>query len=1189
MDGKSFLFSLVLILAGTSCSDQAGPEKLFKLHSSRSTGVDFANIIQEDEFFNILTYEYIYHGGGVAVGDFNNDGLADIFFTGNMVPNRLYLNQGDFRFRDVTEAAGVGAPGKWCAGAAVVDLNGDGLLDIYVCASTLDNKEKLSNLLFINQGPDADGAPVFVEMAAAYGIDDQGFSTSAAFFDYDLDGDLDLFILTNKLEIAGNNNNYRPKKNDGSSTSTDRLYRNDGPGPDGHPVFTNVSKEAGILHEGFGLGVHIADIDNDGWPDIYVSNDYLSNDLLYINNRNGTFSNRIRDYVKHQSHSSMGIDMADVNNDGLPDIATLEMLPEDNQRRKRMQQDNNYTKYINNERFGYEYQYMRNMLQLNNGQGQDGILKFSEIGCLAGVYATDWSWAPLMIDLDNDGLRDIFITNGFPRDITDLDFAEFRAGRTMAAHREDILNALPSVKIPNYIFKNHGNLVFSNVAEAWGLGQPSFSNGAAFADLDNDGDLDIIVNNIYDQAFIYENRLPEKQKSTTARYLRLQLKGAASNSLGLGAKIWIHYNGQMQFHEHTVYRGYLSSVDPVAHFGLGAAAAIDSMRIRWPDGKEQLLTGIPSNRTLEVRYEDAVRTGNPFKGELPETYFLPSSAISLRHEEHIFVDFNIQRTLPRQFSQLGPALAVGDVDGNGEEDLFIGGSVQIKGVFFLQENGRFRKADLLPAEDQAADDIGCLLFDADGDGDLDLYIVSGGSESEPGSANYQDRFYENAGKGRFVRRKEALPDFYVSGSCVKAADFDRDGDLDLFVGGRILPGGYPQPVSSFILRNDTGPDGRIRFTPVGSEICPDLENIGMVTDALWSDFNNDGWVDLVIAGEWMPITFLQNEKGRFVNVTAQSGVADKTGWWNSLAAADFDNDGDIDYVAGNLGLNSMYRAGPTEPIIAYAKDFDGNGGYDAVIAAYLPDEKGVKKPFPIHSKGDLIKQLAHMKKRFLKYETYSHASIDDLFTEEEMQGAQILNATWMQSSYIENLGPGPDGSVRFRMSPLPVEAQFAPIHGMNPMDVDQDGLMDIVLVGNDYQCELFMGRYDALNGLVLKGDGHGNFKAVNYPQSGLLAPGDARAVVELAAPGGQRYLIVSQNRDDLKVFLQPASGNAVFVEPSAAWAEVTLADGRTRRMEFYYGHSYLSQSSRSFMLPPNTRSIKIFDYSGREIGGDIGY
>ncbi|CAA9315952.1 MAG: FIG01019539: hypothetical protein [uncultured Cytophagales bacterium] len=1165
---------LFLLLLAGACNEK---KTLFALLPADHTGIRFANTIRESDTLNILTEEYIYNGGGVGVGDFNNDGLTDLYFTGNMVPNKLYLNEGDLTFKDVTEQARVTGNGNWCSGVAVVDLNGDGWQDLYVGATLRKDSLQRTNLLYLNNGPGADGIPTFTEAAGKYGIADRGNTTHSAFLDYDRDGDLDLYVLTNLI----NNqipSNYRPKITDGTAINNDRLYRNNGNG-----TFTNVTRAAGIRFEGYGLGVAVSDINLDGWPDLYITNDYLSNDLLYINNGNGTFSNRIEDYVKHTCHSAMGNDVVDVNNDGLVDIIALDMLPEYNKRKKTMLGANNYVTYINNEKYGYQHQYVRNVLQLNQGFTPAGHPVFSEIGQLAGVYQTDWSWTPLVADFDNDGQRDILVTNGFPRDVTDHDFTMYRASVGNVAGPGMLVDSIPIVKTSNYAFRSKGDLTYEDVTEAWGMKIPSFSNGAAYADLDNDGDLDVVVNNINDEAFVYENQLyrGSKKAGEGKHYLRVKLDGGRGGSSALGAKVRVWQGGRQQYYEHTLYRGYLSTVEPAAHFGLGAATRVDSLEVFWPDGTYQRLNNLSADQTLTLRARDAAPTpgnlsaklrpaaGTPLYEDASDRY-----GVAFRHEEEDRVDFYVQRTIPHKFSEEGPGLAVGDADGDGLDDFYVGGAANRPGTLFIQRaDGTFR-ATAGPGGAKKSEDMGALFFDADGDGDQDLYAVSGSNEWEAGSDAYQDRLYRNDGKGKFTLDAAALPPMRSPGSCVKAADFDRDGDLDLFRGGRGVPNRYPLPGRSFLLRNEGG-----KFTDATDAVYPGLKDLGMVTDALWSDFDGDRQADLVVVGEWMPVTFLRNGGGVLKNATAATGLAGQVGWWNSLAAGDFDRDGDLDYVAGNLGLNTNYKANANQPLAVYGGDFDDNGNFDAVLSCYMKAEDGQMKPFPLHTRDDLIVQLIRTRRDYPTYVTYGQATTDQLISAEDRRKGVAYQASQFASSYLQNLGNG-----KFALTPLPAPVQFAPVKGMLPTDADGDGHLDLLLVGNDYATEVFTGRYDALVGQVLRGDGKGGFAAVPLARSGFFVDGDARGVAQLADARGNLLTVVTQNRDSVRVFrATPAPGagtSAIVLEPGDAWVEIGYADGRKQTLEAHYGGTYLSQSTRTLSVPAGARTVTVINYAG---------
>ncbi|WP_375444177.1 FG-GAP-like repeat-containing protein [uncultured Fibrella sp.] len=1174
---------------------------------------------------NIVDFEYIYNGGGVALGDFDNDGRTDVFFTGNQVANRLYINQTEqgshnLHFHDVTQEAGVGGNGKWCSGVAMVDINNDGRMDLYVGATVSKDSVKRQNLLYVNQGV-KNGAPVFKEMAHEYGIADDGHTTNAAFFDYDNDGDLDLYVLTNTIEER-NPGTYHYKVANGASKTTDRLYRNDIDTKLGHPVFTNVSKTEGIQMEGYGLGLNITDLNRDGWRDVYVTNDYLTDDLLWINQHNAGKHTGFRDeagqYFKHTSSSAMGNDVADVNNDGLMDIVAVDMLPRDNFRKKMLVGPNNYQTYLNNDQYGFTYQYARNTLQLNQGprpgtrglssgqpcrpDGQpmpiqpveQGAPLFSEVSLLADVAETDWSWAPLLVDFDHDGHRDLLITNGFPKDVTDRDFTSFRQQSEMVTTKRFLLDQIPVVKIPNYAFRNLGGNVpaFADVTEEWGLKTPSFSNGAAYGDLDNDGDLDYVVNNINDSAFVYRNNLIEQQ-GQAATYLRLRFEGPARNRMGLGAYVTINYDirdgqtSQQQVYEHSPYRGYLSTVEPIGHFGLGAVDIIGELRVVWPahDGqpaRQQTLRNVKPNQVLTLRQQDATEAPTPASpAATPLLRDLTDSiGLSLTHTEPEFIDFNSQKLLPHKLSQFGPSVAVGDVNGDGLEDLFVGGSRQQQGHLLIQTRaGAFIEKGGLPVLKKPADkpqeDMGTLLFDADGDEDLDLYIASGSVEAPAGDPAYQDRLYLNNGTGMYTLAVGALPASTISKSCVKAADFDQDGDLDLFVGGRVIPDHYPQPTSSLVLRNDSKA-GQPRFTDVTAQVAPALINIGLVCDALWTDPDNDGDADLMLAGEFMPITLFENRQGQLKPVDCK--LTNARGWWNSLTPGDFDNDGDIDYVAGNLGLNARMRASEQQPVRTYAGDFDNNGFYDAIPTVFIPDENGQAREFTFHGRDDLIKQMILMRGRFQQYKDFTQASIDKLLKPEERQRALVLEANEFRSMYIENKGNG-----ELAMHPLPMQAQMSPLFGMVASDMDHDGNLDLLAVGNDFSGEVLVGRYDALNGLFLKGNGNGNFTAQPMQKSGFCVTGNAKGLVRLATgAAGNSLFLSTQNRGPVCAFQTNVPTRLLTPKTTDVAALITFANGRTQRVELPFGSSYLSQSSRTLSLDKHVRSVVWIDSRGRK-------
>ena len=1099
------------------------------------------------------------------------------------------MNKGALHFDDVTSSAGVEGEGKWSRGVSIVDINNDGKSDIYISATLGMDTNLRKNILYINQGNDQKGVPHFKDMAAEYGLADTSYSTMANFFDYDNDGDLDMFLVVNEIKDPRAPNIYHPKSQLPELYSTSKLFQNNWDANLKHPVFTDVTAKAGMIKEGYGHSVVVTDINKDGWKDIYVTNDYLPNDYLYINNHDGTFTDHLNDYFKHSSVNSMGTDVADVNNDGLMDFITLDMNPRDNFRKKMMMNPNSYQTFQNNDLYGYNYQYVRNTLQINQGPRVNandsiGAPIFSEIAYLSGIAETDWSWTPLLADLDNDGNRDLFVTNGFPKDITDHDFIMYRFKAFSYVSKSQLLKEIPEVKIHNYAFKNNGDLTFQDKSIDWGFETPTYSNGAVYADLDNDGDLDFVINNINDKAGVYENKQRQLQPEAS-HFIRFNLQGAEQNVNAIGAEVTIFYDhGKKQIADQSPYRGYLSTLQNTVHFGLGKITSIDSAIIIWPGGQKQSVGKSNADQTLQLSIKNA-KSSNGLIVNLLATNTLftdVTNALGVKyvHTQNDYVDFNIQKLIPHKFTEYAPAVAVGDVDGNGIEDMIIGGSINNSAQILLQQqNGSFVQKDLLNksvVQLKASMDEGLLLIDVDGDKDLDLIITSGGYEQPAGTDAYLDKLYLNDGKGHFTFQENALPANKTSKLCIKSVDYDMDGDLDLFIGGRVDPMAYPKPVASFIYRNDSK-NGVVKFTDVSGQVAKELNKIGLVCDALFTDFDNDGWPDLILTGEWMPITFLKNDKGVFKNVTANTGVDKQIGWWNSIVSGDFDNDGDLDYIVGNLGGNSYYKASDNFPATMYANDFDKNGSYDAFPGLYLPISQldTIRKLFPAQTREDAVKQMIGMRSKYQNFKTFAGATLDQLFAPEQMKGAQVLKANYFNSSYLQNNGNG-----KFTLTALPLAAQVSTLNGMQVDDFDGDGNLDIAINGNDFGTEVSVGRYDALNGLVMLGDGKGGFAPLSILESGLFLPGNGKALVKFTNAKGEYLMAASQNKGALKIYKSKRATSSVSVMPNEIAALITYANGKTRKEEFYYGQSFLSQSGRSILKNDKIKSITIIDTKG---------
>ncbi|MFK7921550.1 MAG: VCBS repeat-containing protein [Bacteroidia bacterium] len=1094
MNKLIFVLPLLFLQACT----QTGPS--FERLPSSQTGIDFVNEVIEDDSFNIFQDEYMYNGGGVGVADFNLDGLPDLVFTGNKVQSRIYLNLGDFRFQDISaQFEGLNAD-YWVSGVSIVDINTDAWPDLYFAITSSADSVERQNQLWINQGLDTQGLPTFREAASQYGIADQGYSVHSTFLDYDLDGDLDLYVLNN---IVNQNvpTSYRAKLTDGSATNNDQFYRNNGDGS-----FSNITKEAGIIYEGYGLGIAIGDVNKDDYPDIYISNDYIANDLLYINQGDGTFVNQADTILSYNSKFSMGNDMSDINNDGLADVMTLDMFPEKYPRKKQTINGFSYQFYINDQNYGYQHQYVRNMVHLHNGFTQNEILPYSEVGQLMGVFETEWSWSPLFADYDNDGDRDLLITNGFPKDLTDKDFTNYKAqmGGYLATEKQ-LLERIPVVKVSNFAYENKGDLKFEDKTQDWGIDIPSFSNGASFVDLDLDGDLDYVVNNINDPAFVYQNN-SKPSNENPAHYLRLNLKGAPQNPAAIGAKVEIWSGDLYLYDEHFLSRGYISSIEPILHFGLGAHAMIDSIKIIWPGAKLQsLLKDVSVDQVLTVTIEGATpRTASQNAHPQPTIFSSKTDLIDYLHQEKDYIDFfQSQRIIQHKFSQIGPCLAQGDLNNDGLDDLLIGATDLSPTTAYLQQDGQFVAAEIEGLTDEkVCTESDLLLIDLDGDGDDDLIALAGGYANEK-AEEYQHYVYYNDGNHY---RKDSLDLPYFPASVVKEIDFDHDGDLDLFIGARVEKNNFPLAGPSYILRNE---NGRLQADEAMSF------ELGMVTDAVWSDYDGDGWEDLLISREWNNLVWLKNQAGQAFHEVADKEMANKKGFWSALMAVDLDQDGDDDYILGNLGQNHRFTIDDTYPMRLYAIDIDNNSTLDPITTAYWQDEQGQMQEYPVNYMDELISQSPYFKKYTTSYTTFSKSTARHIFNTDSIPSEQIFMANTAASYVMWN-----DGG-NFRWELLPIALQIAPIKEMLAQDFDGDGHLEVLVAGNDHSYDVATGYYDANKGYLLKVNAQQQLSVLQPAETGILLNGQVESL--LYFEGEHSYLVAGINRRKIAVFEQRKS------------------------------------------------------------------
>jgi hypothetical protein len=1091
MNRLSLVLASLIVVA---CSKENGKElaktTVFRRLTAIETGLQFTNSVEPFENFDVFKYRNFYNGGGVAIADFDNDGLSDIYLTANMGGNKLFHNLGNWKFQDISEQAGVKGSKQWSTGVSVADVNADGLLDIYVCNAGDVEGGHRENELFINNGN-----LTFTEKAAEFGLDDNGYSTHAVFFDYDQDDDLDCYVLNNShrpVSSLGYKNLRHIRDKEGGH----RLYRND------DNRFIDVSESTGIYGSviGFGLGACVGDVNDDGWLDIYVSNDLYERDYLYINNQKGGFNEMLEDYMGHISMFSMGGDMADLNNDGFPEIFSTDMLPEQNERLKTLIAFETYDVYQLRLQNGYYHQYLRNMLHMNNGGNG-----FLEVGEYAGVSATDWSWGSLIADFNNDGYKEIFVSNGIYKDIMDQDFVE-RLGRdekikkkAMEGKKVDFrpyLDEMPSIPLSNYLYEKKTGWQYENHSDVYGLDEPSFSNGAAYGDLDNDGDLDLIVNNVNQELFAYQNQTSQAGKNHA---LKINLIGSPRNKFGIGTVVKVFSGTEIIAVNQMLNRGFQSSMDSKIIIGVGSTEMVDSLVVEWPGRKFQIFTDVTTANVLHVNYAGAKSLVKSKPNEKPLLKIANDEDIT--HTENVYNEFDRDRLQYQMLSTQGPAFAQGDLTGDELDDFFVGGSVGYPGKIFIQHgNGKFTLFETnVFSADSLSEDTGAALFDADADGDLDLYVATGGVEYTGQAAQLQDRFYLNSGTSevpKFEKTAGYIADTYMSGSCVRPADFDRDGDIDLFVGTRVIPGKYGVPTDQLLLQNN----GRGEFREASQEWAPEMRSLGMVTDAVWSDVDADGLVDLIVVGEWMPITIFKNSGSGFVKQNIP-GLQRTNGWWNVVRAADVDSDGDEDFVLGNNGKNSRFKPTGDSPLLLFVNDFDQNGSSEPIFGFSIQG-----KDYALAMRQDMVRQMSSMRKRFELYQDYADKSLPEILGKDMLEKSIRLKFHEAGSFLLIN-----NGAKGFQLKPLPFEAQLAPVYGVSIFDVNMDSHLDLILGGNLFSVKPEVGRYDALRGLLLLGNGRGDFNSLTNKQSGLDLNGEVRHITTFKGKGKQMIAFIRNN------------------------------------------------------------------------------